>query len=51
MHVCYVLFTQALEEKYESTAGVLKQAKEKLDVAMSNNEHASSLLQASISFY
>ena len=44
-HACYVLFTQALEEKYESTAEILKETKEKLDVAMSNNEHASSLLQ------
>ena len=44
-HACYILFSQALEEKYESTTEVLKETKEKLDVAMSNNEHASSLLQ------
>ena len=47
-HVCYILFTQALEEKYESKEEVLKETKQKLDVAMSNNEHASSLLQVII---
>ena len=46
-HVCYVLLTQALGEKYQTTAEVLKETKEKLDVAMSNNNHASSLLQVS----
>ena len=46
--VCYILFSQALEEKYESTAESLKETKEKLDVATSNNEHASSLLQVII---